>query len=127
MEGVLFPDNAFNAYTLECEMKIGRCWVVERRTKVVAYLLARQDGSLLDVMRVGVMPEFQGKGIGTMLMEMVLTQASEVILSVRKDNTSAVKLYRKLGFSIIGEIGDAASWVMRATSGETRSDARLGT
>ena len=123
MEGVLFPDNAFNAYTLECELKIGHCWVIERRSRIVAYLLARCEGKLIDVMRVGVMPEFQGKGIGTKLMEAALSQAPEVILSVHKDNVGAVKLYRKLGFSIIGEIGDATSWVMRATWVPTGSDA----
>ena len=127
MEGVLFPDNAFNAYTLSNELKIGRCWVVERGGTIVAYLLARADGKLFDILRVGVMPDFQGRGIGTKLTEMAMTQSPETILCVLKGNKGAIRLYRRLGFKITGEVGhisNTPSWVMRATSAEKRTHAR---
>ncbi len=129
IEGILFPENNFNATTLLGEITIGRCWVIERRSKIVAYLLARINGNLIDVMRVGVLPEFQGRGIGTKLLKTAMTQAPESMLCVRKKNKRAVKLYRKLGFRIVGETPsrDMPSWVMRSTSGVSRSGVRSGT
>lgn len=122
LEYLLFPDNGFNELLLLGELKIGRCWVVERRNKIVAYLLARIQGDLIDIMRVGVLPEFQSKGIGTRLMEVALTHASEAMLCVRKENKRALKLYLGMGFRIVGETADLPSWVLRTTSGENRSD-----
>lgn len=126
LEYKLFPDNGFNAHTLKGELTIGRCWVIERRNKIVGYLLARIDGDLIDIMRVGVLPEFQGKGIGTKLVRVAMTQAPKSMLCVRKENKRALKLYRRLGFSIIGETTELPSWVM-ATSVESQTGARLGT
>ena len=129
LENVLFPDNSFNEYTLVNELLLGRCWVVERRGKIVAYLLARIDGELIDIMRVGVLPEFQEKGIGTQMLHAALTQAPEAMLCVRKKNKRALKLYRRLGFTIVGETPnrDLPSWVMRTTSRGRRNDAHSGT
>jgi ribosomal-protein-alanine N-acetyltransferase len=128
LEYLLFPKDGFNEFTLKGELTIGRCWVVERRNKIVAYLLARVDGELIDIMRVGVMPEFQGKGIGTQLVRMAMTQAPTAMLCVRKENKGALQLYRRLGFHIQGEVTapDVISWVM-TTSRESRSCARSGT
>lgn len=124
MEGVLFPDNAFNALTLQKELRIGRCWVVERTRTIIAYLLARIESSVLDVMRVGVMPSFQSRGIGTRLLEAAMSQTLQTILCVRKDNLGAIRLYQRMGFHIVGETGqgELCSWVM-STSAEKRTGA----
>lgn len=129
IEYKLFPDNGFNEYTLKCELTVGRCWVVERQGEIVAYLLARVDGGLIDIMRVGVLPGFQGRGIGTKLVKMAMTQAPQAMLCVRKENKGALRLYRSLGFHITGVVDTPGlvSWVMRATSGESQSDVRSGT
>ncbi len=55
-----------------------------------------------------VRPEARGQGIGTQLMRMALKCATEqlhvrqVNLGVNTTNTSAVTLYKKLGFSEFG-------------------------
>jgi len=51
-----------------------------------------------------VMPEYQGKGIGTKLIEFLLKlHTDELYLSVDKTNTSAIRLYEKYQFKRIDE------------------------
>lgn len=56
---------------------------------------------------MAVFPEYQGKGIGSLLLESLIKEASScsndhgfpgICLSCRCDNTSAMKLYKKHGF-----------------------------
>lgn len=59
---------------------------------------------------ISVYPAFQGKGIGTRLMQEMLQllktkSYKQVSLSVSKDNY-AVQMYRRLGFSILHERAD---------------------
>jgi ribosomal-protein-alanine N-acetyltransferase len=55
---------------------------------------------------IGVSPEFQGRGIGTALLAALLARADElfapVFLEVRTDNTAAISLYERHGFTRIG-------------------------
>jgi ribosomal-protein-alanine N-acetyltransferase len=59
-----------------------------------------------EVHTIGVDPEWQGRGIGKMLLEELLGRADEakapVFLEVRTDNTTAIRLYEKYGFEQIG-------------------------
>lgn len=64
----------------------------------------RHNGSLT----VGVLPAFQGQGLGTLMMERALLwareqQLSRIELSVFYGNTKAQKLYEKFGFVIEGQ------------------------
>ncbi len=56
---------------------------------------------------IGLYEEYRGKGIGTKLMEKIISilierKYKQVSLSVQKDNY-AVKMYKKLGFEIFSE------------------------
>lgn len=115
LEHRLFPDNNLTAFSLTQEMKLGKCWVVERQKKIVGFLIARIVGSLIDILRVGVLPEHQGHGLGTKLVERALEETPEAMLTVRKDNVRALRLYQRLGFRIVGEVtsGVQPGWVMR--------------
>lgn len=59
------------------------------------------------VLNLCVDPDYQGKGIGRMLMKHLLNEARNggatiMLLEVRKTNTVALRLYRDLGFVRIG-------------------------
>ena len=56
---------------------------------------------------ITVLRDFWGQGIGSKLMEMLIsfakdTQASVVSLEVRADNERAIALYQKFGFEVVG-------------------------
>ncbi|MDB5259950.1 MAG: GCN5-related N-acetyltransferase [Candidatus Nomurabacteria bacterium] len=61
-----------------------------------------EKGKALDLAHIEILPEYQGKGIGTQLIKDLVSQGKQVILQVRKNNP-ALKLYQKLGFKIIVE------------------------
>jgi ribosomal protein S18 acetylase RimI-like enzyme len=60
------------------------------------------------VLRMGVLKECRGTGLGTKLMQIVLDKGKEmgltrVELDVREDNINAIKLYKKFGFEVEGK------------------------
>ncbi|SFU27572.1 Acetyltransferase (GNAT) domain-containing protein [Pseudoduganella namucuonensis] len=68
-----------------------------------------------DIVQIQLLPEWQGQGIGALLLSQALAEAAEakatVLLSVLKVN-KARRLYERLGFSVISE--DENSYSMRA-------------
>jgi ribosomal protein S18 acetylase RimI-like enzyme len=111
LEVELFPDNCMNSLTLRNELKHSKCWVVESpERQVIGYVLARVDGDLVDVLRLGVSSRYQGSGLGGRLLERALQEAPRAMLMVAKSNKPALSLYSSAGFSPVGEV--AGSWVM---------------
>ncbi len=66
---------------------------------------------------VGVLPPYQGRGLGRTLIEQILTwclegpgaqtpSISRIQLQVRADNEGAIELYKKLGFYVEGTMKD---------------------
>ncbi len=67
--------------------------------KVGCFLLEKyEDGVLLD--EIYLDKNYRRKGIGTNILNNILNNNSKVYLWVYKENTSALNLYKKLGFKI---------------------------
>lgn len=115
LENQLFPDNGMNEKTLQNELEIGECWVVEDKKgeSILGYCLVRKDGDLLDILRLGVVKEHRGKGIGDSLLTHVLKQGRPTMLTVKRDNKSALRIYTKHGFRIVGHLSADSGWVMK--------------
>lgn len=112
LECLLF-DNAFNATSLLNELDTGaRCWVMGSE-RIEGYILFRVVRGLCDILRVGTHPSYQRRGTATKLMRVAMGEAPRSMLTVRKTNQGAIRLYRKLGFEVVGDL--ESSWVM-ATS-----------
>ena len=112
LENLLF-DNSFNATTLSQEIRSGsHCWVTGSE-RVEGYILFREESGLIDILRIGIHPSYQKRGLGTSLMQIPIRLSERCMLSVRKNNKGAIRLYQRLGFGISGDLG--TSWVM-ATS-----------
>ena len=73
----------------------------------VGFLATSRTRDTLKVNQLYILPEYQGKGIGSACMARILDDASlrqkPVVLQVLKVNTRGIAFYQKLGFIIVGE------------------------
>lgn len=69
---------------------------------------------------VAVLPDYRGQGIGTRLLTRLLQVAAKhhpaVSLSVDADNP-VLRLYRRLGFEVVGTLGTSLTMIMTLTPG----------
>lgn len=83
-----------------------------------------QDAQALEIERIYVLRDFQGQGLGSVMIEFALQIAcdmgkSSVWLGVWQKNLSAIAFYQKMGFKIVGEhsfrMGEElqSDWVMK--------------
>jgi [ribosomal protein S18]-alanine N-acetyltransferase len=93
---------------------------------LIGFFLARAIYDNLEILKLGVFPEYQRQGIGTDLMAYALSEGSRrgctrCFLEVRKSNQSAIQFYYSHNFRIAGTrlnyytdpIEDA--WIMERT------------
>lgn len=102
-----------NAVLWLCEMHasgiIGQAFV-----QLLSQNLELADGSMRAYVHgVRVMHDYQNLGIGTLLMNTIEQDLlercfGEIVLNVSRDNNGALRLYRRLGYRIIG--ADAGEW-----------------
>ena len=90
--------------------------------KLVGYLIISRYVDAWHVMNVAVVPEYRGRGIATRLLEQLFELTAGdgrrgYTLEVRVSNTSAIRLYEKLGFKARG--------VRRGYYTENREDALI--
>jgi len=118
LELKLFPENCMNETTLanEIEDPTTTCWVQYEGDELAGYILIRKDGGLLDILRLGVHPNFQKIGIGRRLLDAVLQANDPTILTVQKDNEVAFKFYYRHGFRIVGHLSSDAGWIMKRSA-----------
>jgi ribosomal-protein-alanine acetyltransferase len=75
--------------------------------EVVAYIVYWQIRDDVQVNNVAVRPDHRGLGLGEAMMRYAIAKvraagAGFITLEVRQSNTTAVTLYKKLGFEILG-------------------------
>lgn len=119
LEILLFPENSINEHSLRRELSWSRATVYGNPAR--AYLIARFGPGVIDILRVGVHPNFRRQGIARMLVEEILETAYlPVMLTVKKENASARRLYTSLGFETIAIVPQAeALLLLRPTSSWT--------
>ena len=77
------------------------------RNSLIGFALARSLYESLEILKLGVFPEWQRLGIGTQLMETACSEGirrgcNRCFLEVRKSNQSAIQFYYQHGFRISG-------------------------
>jgi [ribosomal protein S18]-alanine N-acetyltransferase len=75
--------------------------------RLVGFYLARSVYENLEILKVGVLPECQKQGIGTMLMQTAYAEGirrgcNRCFLEVRKSNENAIQFYYNQNFRIAG-------------------------
>ncbi len=79
----------------------------ESSGKLIGYFITLDIVDELELLKIAVGKEFQGKGYGRLLMQKVIELAkhlgmNSVFLEVRESNTPAIELYKSTGFKTIG-------------------------
>ena len=81
--------------------------VIQFREVDVGFLAIASTSDALKVNQLFILPEYQGRGIGSACMTRIINNANlkqkPVVLQVLKVNTRGVAFYQRLGFTIVGE------------------------
>ena len=109
LERRLFPVDAWPLQMFVAELaqaETRRYVVAELAGQIVGYAGLMCIRPIADVQTIAVVPEQEGKGIGSALLtelirESLLRRAEDVLLEVRADNPRAQQLYRRYGFEQI--------------------------
>lgn len=82
-----------------------RCIILEGKKVGYFHLdMAKEEAELDDLY---ILPEYQGRGIGTAVIGHCLRQADKpVFLYVFRKNTGAIRLYKRMGFSVAETVGN---------------------
>lgn len=109
IETELFPADAwpYEMFAGElAQIDTRNYWVVEDGERIVAYCGLMCVLPLADVQTIAVIPEYEGRGIGSHLLETMIAEAidrsaTDLLLEVRADNPRAQNLYERFGFEAI--------------------------
>lgn len=108
LEQELFPADAWplEMFTAELAQPVCWYWVAEQDDRIVGYAGLMCIRPVGDVQTIAVLPEHEGRGIGSALLRTLHGQArelgaTEVLLEVRADNPRAQRLYRRFGYEHI--------------------------
>mgnify|MGYP003573204039 CR=1 FL=1 len=82
-----------------------------RAQKVIGYIICRLVKAELHILRIAVKPQWRGRGLAKRLLARAFTQAAKkgagsAFLEVRPSNQSAIALYHRQGFRLIGKKPD---------------------
>ena len=113
LEQEIFPEDPWTAGMIAQELSSGRSvyFGVCVNDDVAAPVLCGYAGIAVgidaDVMTMGVLPDFRGRGLGRVLMGALIDVArrwgsERVFLEVRESNAAAISLYENSGFEVVG-------------------------
>lgn len=76
--------------------------------RLMGYLISTHIAGESELLRIGVAPEYRGLGNGSLLMRSFVQECEEgdcpeAFLEVRASNASAIRLYEKFGFTVVGK------------------------
>ncbi|GGJ10023.1 ribosomal protein S18-alanine N-acetyltransferase [Paenarthrobacter histidinolovorans] len=109
LERRLFPVDAWPLQMFFDELaqpETRRYVVAEAAEEIVAYAGLMCIEPIADVQTIAVVPEFEGRGIGSAVLAELIAEArrrhaADVLLEVRADNPRAQQLYVRFGFEQI--------------------------
>jgi ribosomal protein S18 acetylase RimI-like enzyme len=81
--------------------------IIEQQEKAIGYLEIENRIDHIFLANIMILKEFQGKGIGKIILEDLIKQHSQIRLEVLKVNKRAIQFYQNLGFEIKDENEDS--------------------
>ena len=120
LTGMGRPERGDDNKTIEKSIRLGGKFIIleEINTgRIVGTSWLTFDGRRLHLHHFGILPELQNQGLGKMLLEITLKEVKllgiQVKLEVHRSNIKAINLYKKYGFSYLG---DYLVYIIRDTS-----------
>lgn len=114
-----FHPHSFDYNTVEsiCKSKKDHCFVMILNKKIIGYSFLRLFGYEIPSFGIVIRRGFTGKGYGKILTKWTIDKArklgyKKVILKTYKENIPARRVYKKIGFKIIGESEDKKEYKM---------------
>lgn len=88
-----------------------RIVIIDKKGKIIGYGFLQDIYGSEPILGIGILDEYQNCGIGKILLSNLISVAKKlnkkhVLLTVIKENSRAIYLYKKLGFKIEGETFD---------------------
>jgi [ribosomal protein S18]-alanine N-acetyltransferase len=93
--------------------------------RIAGYSMATRTRHGAEIESLAVLPRYRNRGIATALLKQTIRKARRsgapaISLMVRRNNQSAIRLYRNLGFVRVATVANyypdgSAAWRMRAT------------
>jgi len=103
-----FLESAYNDEMMQRRLKSSFIYVSEIDGKIVGFANfspVKEDGKT-ELLAIYLNPEFQGKGLGTALLNKGLKNldgVKEVFINVEKENTVGTTFYQAKGFKVVSE------------------------
>lgn len=104
------PQRGDDAKMIRNSISIGGSMLVmeeKKNGKICGTSWMTFDGRRIHLHHFGILPEYQGKGLANMLLEeslkFVKSSGCQVKLEVHKSNVKAINLYKKFGFTCLGD------------------------
>ncbi len=93
-------------FVLELSKPAGICLAAIEGKTMLGYLICSRYDTVWHIMNVAVDPVLQRKGIGTALLNQLLSEVDDdrarYTLEVRQSNAPAIRLYERFGFRAAG-------------------------
>jgi len=102
-----WPESAFRGELENRGISFPYVIVLKNVERVVGHIIYWQIEEEVQISNIAVHPDFRGLGIGRKVMQEIMDKVkkegvSYIFLEVRPSNSSAVSLYKKLGFQKLG-------------------------
>lgn len=119
-----FGDAVWSEYTFRRVLKQSVYISYDNSVTEKGGILIRKAVDEVEILNIAVHPKYQSQGIGTNLMHKAINYYSDVtsvFLEVATDNQTAISLYKKIGFEIVGKREkyynrnnkDIDAWIMK--------------
>jgi ribosomal protein S18 acetylase RimI-like enzyme len=87
-----------------------RSFILKADGENAGWMLISTPSDVVWLVEIAVLPELQGRGIGSAAIRRLLTPGATVRLHVNKTNGRAITLYHRLGFTTVDS--NEVQWVM---------------
>lgn len=106
-----FLKSAYNDEMMQKRLESSFIYVSEIDGKIVGFanFLPVKDDGRTELLAIYLIPEYQGKGIGTALLNEGINNlegAIEVFINVEKENNLGTTFYQAKGFKVVSEFDD---------------------